>query len=110
MMRMLRLELVVLRAADLERSRRFYEALGIHFEPAPTEGYRGQLDGIQFEICPSHGKAGLMRLGLRLSGLVGVVDSLTRAGGTLVRTLGSPKLLYAVVRDPDGNTLELRAI
>lgn len=106
---MVQLELVVIRCEDVDRSRHFYSALGLEFVANDTDGFEGRAGEVRLELCPSLGPQAPMRLGLRCAQISRVVDAMKAAGGSVVRTLGAPKLLYAVVKDPDGHTLELRS-
>jgi lactoylglutathione lyase len=105
------LSLQVLRCADLERSRAFYESLGLAFtreqhDRGPLH-YSSRVGDTVLELYP---KGTLDTSGLRF-GLIllrgrEVLDALTQCGGALVST-DSRDVRRVVVRDPDGHTLEL---
>ena len=108
------LNLVVLRAADLDRSGRFYRALGIPLRPerhgAGPEHLAGAAGPATFEVYPA-GAAGAtagVRLGFRVASAADAVAAAVGAGGTLVQPpKPGPWGLRAVVADPDGHRVEL---
>jgi lactoylglutathione lyase len=105
------LSLLVLRCADLERSRSFYETLGLAFTPeqhdrGPTH-YSSRVGDVVIELYP---KGSLdtsdLRFGLILLRGREVLEAVSQCGGTVVAT-DSLDARRVVVRDPDGHTLEL---
>jgi catechol 2,3-dioxygenase-like lactoylglutathione lyase family enzyme len=106
------LEYVVLRCADLERSRAFYEALGLDPVAEQHGGgarhYACAVGRIVLELYPSSGKptSGL-RLGLGVENVGAVVDAMRRAGADLVRADVTGPSPQAVLRDPDGHEVVL---
>ena len=100
------LTLVVLRCADLERSRVFYEALGLTLtleqHGAGPRHYSGRVGETVLEFYPdaSSSTRGL-RLGLRLTDVSASVSRLVAIGAA--PRPGSP----VTVDDPDGHRLEL---
>ena len=108
------LSLLVLRVADLQVSRRFYEALGLEFleerHGKGPEHLAADLGGTVFELYPLGSKASTSaaRVGIRVRGLDSLVPGLSALGGQVVTPAeDSPWGRRAVVRDPDGHTLEL---
>jgi catechol 2,3-dioxygenase-like lactoylglutathione lyase family enzyme len=105
------LSLLVLRANDLEHTRSFYEALGLSFtpeqhEPGPPH-YASKLGDTVLEIYPRASARAAIRFGISVVDVDGAVEAVRAFGGTVVRVdVGTP-LRHAVVRDPDGNTVEL---
>jgi len=98
----------VLRCADLERSRRFYEALGLTLVPeqhgAGPRHYSAQVEKTVLEFYPdSSGSTRGLRLGLQLVDLGGAVSALAKIGA--VPRSGSP----VTIDDPDGHRLELHS-
>ena len=111
----LALNLVVLRAADLDASKQFYEHLGLRFarhkHGAGVEHYACELPALVLEIYP---KSDVSSAGARIGFSVPEVDKPVesfRAAGyeILVEPQGSPWGRRAVVRDPDGHSVELTA-
>ena len=102
------LTLVVLRCADLERSRRFYEALGLALMPEQHGGgprhYSARVRETVIEFYPdASGSTRGLRLGLRLVDLSAAISALVEIGA--VPRPGSP----VTVDDPDGHRLELHS-
>jgi lactoylglutathione lyase len=106
--------LLVIRSADLDRAEAFYRGLGIEFRR--EKHGRGPIhlaaetDVGVFEIYPldSQSPTAGVRLGFRVFDLDGSVRSVKTFGGIVER----PPMLSAwgrraVVRDPDGHTIEL---
>jgi lactoylglutathione lyase len=108
------INLVVLRVADLERSRRFYECLGVRFarerHAAGPEHLAADLGGTVFELYPDGGRG--PTAGLRLGFRVPCVDAATAAAreagaDVLITAADGPWGRRAVVADPDGIRVEL---
>ncbi len=108
------LNLVVLRSSDLERSGRFYAALGVRLRPerhgSGPEHLAGQAGGADFEIYPQ-GDAGATtgtRVGFRVASVAAAVAAAVAAGGAVVSPAREgPWGLRAVLADPDGHRVEL---
>ena len=102
---------IVLRCADIERSRAFYEAtLGVVArEEQHGKGprhYSFRLDGAILELYPrGEREIGGLRFGLRVVDLTATLASAQRAGGRIVRTASGD--VSAVLEDPDGHKIEL---
>ena len=110
-----RLNLVVLRSADLERAVVFYQALGLvfvnHAHGKGPEHYASEVDGRVFEIYPLS-KTTSSTAGVRLGFRVADVDESFRraieAGGLIVSAPAqSPWGRRAVLSDPDGHRIEI---
>jgi catechol 2,3-dioxygenase-like lactoylglutathione lyase family enzyme len=109
-------KLLVIRVNDLERSRAFYEHLGLSLRPERHgEGplhYSCSMLGTVFELYPCTNKAvpGSIRLGLQLPSTHDVIQELLSARMLSERPRfveRSPGPNVCVVRDPDGNAVEL---
>lgn len=108
------LTLLVLYVSDLEASRRFYAACGLDFV-AERHGngprhYAATLPGhMVVELYPCGGKpVTRTRIGLRVADIEATLRRLAEAG---VTDISEPRDLpygrVRVVRDPDGNAVEL---
>lgn len=109
------LNLLVVRAADLERTRAFYAALGLlmHREAhgsGPTH-YVSDACGLVFEVypaAPGQPPTTDVRLGFQVDSVDGLLPMLVDAGGVVV---SAPSDVdggrRAVVADPDGRKVEL---
>lgn len=111
------LNLVVIRAADLDRSAGFYGRLGLTFERhrhgSGPEHLASQLGGIVFEIYPAGETANrkdAVRIGFSVDDVDAVVSALAETGAKIVSPPSdSPWGRRAVVADPDGHRVELTA-
>src|SRR5688572_15753187 len=108
------LNLVVIRASDPEASRRFYEALGLHFTAERhgkgPEHLASESSGAVFEIYPRGDgpPSSGVRLGFRVPSVGDAVAAVQRIGGEVVSPPGEgPWGVRAVVADPDGHRVEL---
>lgn len=103
---MVQLTLLVLRCADIERSRALFEAIGLEFSrekhgDGPVH-YAANLAGTVLELYPLGNKATSgLRLGFRVSSPPNLRDRLVELGATLV----SDDDGELVVRDWDGHAL-----
>jgi lactoylglutathione lyase len=106
------LSLLVLRAADLEQTRRFYEALGLVF----TREQHGSgpvhhacvLGEIVLELYPRRDSAAShddTRIGLVVEEVGAAITAGIAAGGSLHRALDADG--HAVLIDPDGRCVDL---
>jgi catechol 2,3-dioxygenase-like lactoylglutathione lyase family enzyme len=102
---------IVVRCADIERSRAFYEAtLGVvareeQHEKGPRH-YSFRLDSAILELYPrGEREIGALRFGLRVVDLTATLASAERTGGRVVRTASGD--VSAVLEDPDGHKIEL---
>lgn len=108
-MREPRLDHLVLRCADLERSREFYEALGFvavrEKHGNGPEHYALETHGLVIELYPSvRTPTTGLRLGLEVRSLAEAERGVREVGATVVRVSESSALFL----DPDGNEVALR--
>jgi len=102
---------VALRCADLEKSRRFYEVVGLTFV-AEQHGQgpphlSSDLGGVVLDLYPARSdgeRADLATVGLTVSDLEGLEDRLRAAGYDVECARGSATL---VVPDPDGRRVRI---
>lgn len=104
------LDYLVLRCADLERSRAFYEALGIQLVPEQHgrghPHYSGAVGSVVLELYPLSGKpTSGARLGIRVSDLAAIVEAMNRIGAEVVRVGTESAPDSVVLRDPDGHEI-----
>lgn len=104
------LTLLVLRSPDIDAARRFYESLGLLWQEerhdlGPTH-YSCQLGATLFELYPAKdGSTGRVRLGLRVVDPERLAEAAIAAGGG--RRHEGRQRAEIVIRDPDGNDVEL---
>lgn len=111
----IRLNLVVIRCVDLERSELFYSLLGLSFvrhrHGKGIEHLSAELDGTVLELYPLDETAAStcgMRIGFSLPLLDFVVDALAAYPNAIVSApQDSPWGRRAVIADPDGHRVEL---
>ena len=110
------LKLLVLRTSDLNRLRRFYQALGIEFaEERHGSGplhFAGRIGDAVLELYPLAAEGAsvdsTLRLGFGVTDLLETVLAVEAAGATVVSKPGPTAWgTRAVVRDPDGRSVEL---
>jgi catechol 2,3-dioxygenase-like lactoylglutathione lyase family enzyme len=108
------LNLVVIRAADPERSAAFYRLLGLSFSKhrhgTGLEHFASEGGPVVFEIYPRGDGASTsaMRLGFRVPSLEAAVATLLAAETPVVTPPARTEWGYrAVVLDPDGHKVEL---
>ena len=112
------LNLVVIRAADLETSVKFYRMLGLNFvkhrHGNGVEHFSCELGEIVFEIYPQQNNlesTKLTRLGFKVANLKSLFEKLQQEK---IKVIVEPKKsewgLRAVVSDPDGHRIELLQI
>ncbi len=114
--RKMKLNLIVLRVTDLERSREFYEALGLEFvqerHGTGPMHYACDLDGTIFELYPRKNadtfSSDGVRLGFTVPALDQTINLVTSIGGRVNQApIRSTWGMRAVVCDPDGSKVEL---
>jgi catechol 2,3-dioxygenase-like lactoylglutathione lyase family enzyme len=107
------LEYLVLRSADLERSRTFYEAMGLQLtEEQHGTGARHYAcalgGGFVLELYPLDGRATSgLRLGLTVRKVGSTVEAIRRVDGEILRVDLDVATPSALVRDPDGHDIAL---
>lgn len=111
------LNLLVLRVADLDRAHAFYAALGLTFDrhrhgSGPEHlASTGPVTHLTLELYPKRSAdddTSRTRLGFAVADLNTIFTSLTPlASAVLTPPTASPWGLRAVLKDPDGHTVEL---
>jgi predicted enzyme related to lactoylglutathione lyase len=109
------LSLIVLRTTQVERLCEFYTLIGVRFiqeqHGSGPSHFAGRLENVVFEIYPlAEGETAdrSTRLGFRIGQLDAVILQLTQAGVAVVSAAKTTQWGYcAVVRDPDGRSVEL---
>lgn len=110
-----RLNLIVIRALEPLRTVEFYRALGADFQQeqhgtGPIHS-AAELDGIVLEIYPAKSSEDVdrtTRLGFDVTDIAIVLDGLRSSGAEIVNDVKVTQWgLRAVVRDPDGRSVEL---
>jgi lactoylglutathione lyase len=108
------LNLVVIRAPDIEVAHRFYSALGLSFTKhahgkGPTH-YSCEEGSVVFEIYPQAGpddKTNGVRLGFKVSNVDEVVSCAQKHGAKMISPAKESSWgLRAVVEDPFGHKIE----
>lgn len=108
------LKLLVIKSAHVESACNFYVQLGFCFTEeqhgnGPTHYSAPLGDGI-FEIYPLPADSApdtTTRLGFSVKGVGAVVESVSELGTVVAKAKETPWGLRAVVRDPDGRSVEL---
>ena len=104
----MKLSLLVIRCKDIDRSKSFYESIGLKFKKEKhgngPEHYSTDNDGIVFELYPNKGLAPTdnTRFGFKLENLIEVVKHLE-----IDNTYEFNSNTIYVVKDPDGRKIEL---
>jgi len=109
------LNLVVIRAADIDRAAAFYRAIGLEFtrhaHGSGPEHYASESTEVVFEVYPARGNSPpttMTRLGFRVDSVSDVVERLASMGAEIVSPPSdSPWGRQAVVIDFDGHRVEL---
>src|SRR4051812_43595521 len=110
------LTLLVLKTHQVEQLRRFYQTLGVHFtEEQHGTGpvhFSGQAGAVLIEVYPLPDNGAPVdastRLGFVVENLVEVVQTIQGIGTIIVTAPRKTAWgLRAVVRDPDGRSVEL---
>lgn len=111
----IKLNLVVLKSADISLATKFYRCLGLHFEKHRhgngPEHYSAELPGGVFELYPLDGPVNSSRgtrIGFSVPDVDAAVEALVGYTGAVVSTpCESDWGRRAVVVDPDGHKVEL---
>ena len=108
------LSLLVLRATDLEQTRRFYEALGLVFtreqHGAGPVHYACVLGAVVLKLYPRRESAAALddtRIGLRVDDIAAAMTAAVAVGARVHRALDVDA--RAVLVDPDGRYVDLSA-
>jgi lactoylglutathione lyase len=111
-MEIVAITLLVLRCSDIERSRLFYESLGLHFV-AEKHGsglthYSTRIGSLVLELYPeTDAETRGLRIGFSVVDLPTIMQVIERNGGSSVRVALDASPPHAVIRDPDGHWIEL---
>lgn len=111
---MARLSFLVLRCVDIEKSRAFYEMIGLRFvrerHGNGVEHYASEDGALSLELYPTRAGTAISheRLGFAVESLDQTVGALARNGAVIrsapAHTEWGPR---AIVEDPDGRLIEL---
>jgi lactoylglutathione lyase len=109
------LNLVVIRATDIDKTKNWYEKLGMKFHQEQhgkgPQHYSAEIDGIVLEVYPASANAkpdGATRLGFRVKSVDAVVNELVAMGTELTTPpQESAWGRRAVAADPDGRRVEI---
>jgi predicted enzyme related to lactoylglutathione lyase len=109
------LKLVVLRVSELDKSARFYRALGFHLKlekhGSGPEHYSCNAGAVMLELYPvtkAVSEPGAVMLGFEVASIIETLRSVTEQGGSVISGPTETKWgLRAVVLDPDGYKLEM---
>lgn len=109
------LKLLVLRTAKLEAAKDFYALLGIDLQMKKhgngPHHYAGTFGEFVFELYPSNGnhyEDHQVRLGFQVSGLNEILSLVVSTqGGIVKQPHDTPHGRKAVIKDPDGRSVEL---
>ena len=112
------LNLVVLRAGDIERAVTFYRELGLqltrHKHGSGPEHYTSEVHGLVFELYPLTPKSSPTtgtRIGFRVNSVDEVCNLLSRVGVQVITPPADSEWgRRAVVKDFDGHVVELLAL
>src|SRR3954469_5676525 len=113
-----RVDIVVLRVADIDRAAAFYRVLGFafskHAHGTGPQHYASDADGFVFELYPATAEQGVSsstRIGFAVANVDDAAAKLSSFSGA--RLVTAPKDSEwgrrAVVADPDGHRIELLA-
>lgn len=113
------LNLIVIRAADIDKSRTFYETLGLEFVQeqhgtGPVH-YSCQMGMLVIEIypgkpgiAPERRNAGATMIGFQVENIDNVLATLHALGAVVLTPIQNSEWgKRAVVQDPDGRAIEL---
>jgi lactoylglutathione lyase len=114
-MKDIRLSLLVLRVADIEKGAQFYSALGMEFTKHShgkgPEHFAAEIGGVVFEIYPlvsEDSSTRHVRLGFAVADPELTLAALQAKGAKIVSALkDSPWGLRAVLDDPFGHRIEI---
>jgi hypothetical protein len=108
------LTLLVLKTRQIDKLRQFYQAIGIEFvQEQHGKGpvhYAGHAGGTVIEIYPAPDDASInssIRLGFAVDNLAEVVGALETAANASLPKIAAAGL-QAIIRDPDGRSVELK--
>lgn len=104
--------LIVLRCSDIERSRAYYECLGLRFvreqHGSGPEHYSTRVGTLVLELYPrKDAETSGLRIGFSVPELTATLQRLERSGSIVHRVAREATPPYALLRDPDGHWIEL---
>lgn len=109
------LSLIVIRATNLERARAFYASLGLHLiqekHGSGPEHYSCEFGSVVLEIYPGRkvgGQPGYGLLGFTVASVAATFETVKAIGCDIISPPApSEREVRAIVRDPDGQRIEL---
>ena len=109
----LELSLLVVRCADLDKSRQFYEALGVVFTPeqhgSGPRHFSARLGATVLELYPATETTTPIRIGIGVVDVHAAVAAALALADCVIRFDPNRTPQSALVGDPDGNKIELTA-
>lgn len=111
-MEILAITYLVLRCSDIERSRVFYENLGLHLvaekHGSGREHYSTRIGSVVLELYPrTDADTRGLRIGFSVKDLAAMLDVIQQNGVTPIRVDLEASPPHALFRDPDGHWIEL---
>jgi lactoylglutathione lyase len=104
----MKLNLIVLKSGDIDKTRKFYEMLGCQFiEERHGDGprhYSSAINDVVLEIYQGKVANEGITIGFCVSDLSYIKNSLFAVGGSVI-TEPSPDKPYLIIRDIDGRTI-----
>jgi lactoylglutathione lyase len=107
-MEIIAVTLLVLRCADIERSRAFYESLGFHLQAekhgSGPEHYSMRIGALVLELYPlTDAETRGLRIGFSVADLSTALQAIQRNGYSPIRVTLEASPPQALIRDPDGH-------
>lgn len=114
-MEILALTLIVLRCSDIERSRDFYESLGLRFASEKHGSghahYSTRIGSIVLELYPqTDAETRGLRIGFSVVDLSATLQLVGHNGYSPTRVFWDALPPHALIRDPDGHWIELTQV
>jgi len=114
-MEIIDLTVLVLRCSDIERSRVFYERLGLRFvaekHGSGREHYSTRIGSVVLELYPrTDADTRGLRIGFSIRDLATTLEVLQRNGSSPIRVALDASPPSALIRDPDGHWIELTQV
>jgi lactoylglutathione lyase len=104
----MKLNLFVLKSEDIDRTRKFYEALGCQFiEERHGDGprhYSSVINDVVLEVYKGKVANEGVTIGFCVNDLSNIKDSLPGIGASII-TEPSPDMPYLIIQDIDGRTI-----
>lgn len=107
--------LLVLRCSDIERSRVFYERLGLRFvtekHGSGHEHYSARIGSLVLELYPhTDAETRGLRIGFSVTDLPATLEAIQRNEVSPIRVALEASPPHALIRDPDGHWIELTGV